>query len=171
MNTRLEVSDRDISEAEMDQNVASIVQDAQTQTDYRLYVYFGGRHRSHIKAIAASYESDVKLLRRPGPWWINWLVFFIAGHVALVRLRRPEVLPDFYEAELKDEFICAIVGFASRHEAAFLNACRQSGFIDFDPDIFANDPTAFILQFVYLDRQPEMVRWVHKGGAVPIDFN
>jgi hypothetical protein len=91
--------------------------------------------------------------------------------VALVSLRRPEVLPDFYDAELKDEFVCAILGFASEHEATFLKACHQSDFIDFDPEIFANDPTAFILQFVYLDREPEFVRWLHKGSAVSIDFN
>ena len=171
MDETLKASGQDISEMEMDRDVARSVQYAQTQDDYCLYVYFGGLHRSHIKAIAASYDADVKLLRRPGPPWLNWLVFFIAGHVALVRLRRPEVLPDFYDAELKDEFVCAIVGFASKHEATFLNACRQSDFIDFDPEIFANDPTAFILQFVYLDRQPEFVRWLHKGSAVAIDFD
>jgi hypothetical protein len=170
MDEILKASGRDISEAEMDRNVANIAQYAQTQDDYCLYVYFGGRHRSHIKAIAINYDADVKLLRRLGPWWVNWLAFFIAGHVALVRLMRPEILPDFYDAELKDEFICAIVGFAAEHEVQFLDACRKLDFIDFEPEVLESDPTAFILQFVYLDRQPEMVRWLYKGSAVAIDF-
>jgi|GEM_PF-2219328 len=170
MDETLKDSGQDISETKMDRDVASIVQYAQTQNDYCLYVYFGGRHRSHIKAIAASYDADVKLLRRPGPWWVNWLVFFIAGHVALVRLKRPDLLPDFYDAELKDEFVCAIVGFAAEREVQFLDACRKSDFIDFEPEVLESDPTAFILQFVYLDRQPEFVRWLYKGSAVAIDF-
>lgn len=171
MNNTLKASQLEISEQQLDRHILRIVEHMKAHSDHCLYIHFGGFHRSQIKAMASTYSAEIKMLRRYGPFYVNWLAFLVAGHEALLKIKAIENLPNLIESYLKTDGIVTIAGFAPEYETSFLAACRKSIFIDFGPEILGNDPTAFVLQFVFPDPPLEAVRWVYKGERATIDFD